>query len=129
MRDLNATVDDGEMHVSIKNTITFPYGSQNEGTANIENIPANHVDQRYVIQLADTKEVIYESGTIPPNNHITNIKLNKELAPGAYKAVAIVTGYQREEDGSFEHFFNNLFNTHKKVGVLGAQINIVVENN
>lgn len=125
--DLNAQVAEGEMNVSIANTIRFPNGSQNDGIANIENIEANHLDQKISLFLVDSNECIYESGAIAPGYHITNIKLNKYLEPGQYKAVALVTGYQHEEQGTVESFFNNLFNNHKKVGALGAQINLLVE--
>lgn len=127
MRDLNAQVADGEMNVSIANTIRFPNGSQNDGVAHIENIAANHVDQKFLIYLADSEELLYESGAIAPNSHIDTIRLNRYLEPGRYKAIAIITGYETSNGDAIADFFNSLFNNHKKVGTLGAQINLVVE--
>lgn len=126
--DLNAQIEEGEMNVSIANTIRFPNGSQNEGYANIENIAANHLDQKVTIYLEDSNEILYESGAISPNYHIDKIKLKKYLEPGNYKAFALVSGFEHEEQGSIESFFNNLFNKHKKVGSIGAQINLLVES-
>lgn len=111
--DLNAQVSEGEMNVSIANTIKFHNGSTNEGIAHIENIAANKLDQKVYITLADSEEVLYESGAIAPNHCINTIKLNKELSAGQYKANAIFKGYDPQ--------------SHEEKGVIAAQINILVE--
>lgn len=125
--DLNAQVKDGEMNVSIANTIKFPDGSLNDGEAKIENISANHVDQVVELQLVNDGEVLYKSGAIEPGHYIQNIRLNKSLEPGAYRAKVLFTGYKRCEDGSFEQFIQRITNSHQKTGVIAAEVNLLVE--
>lgn len=110
--DLNAQVNEGEMNVSIANTIKFPNGSLNEGIAHIENIAANHLDQKVSIYMQGSNELLYESGAIEPNHCINTIKLNKNLDPGIYKAIVIFKGFD--------------VNTRIEKGELSAQINIQV---
>lgn len=109
---LNEEVAKGMMNISIAVTIVFPDGSS-EGEARIENIAANPVDQKVTITLEDTGETVYESGAIAPDQHIQNIKLSKDLAPGDYAAVATFTGYDRE--------------THKQTGQAAAKITLRIE--
>lgn len=110
--DLNAQVEDGEMNVSIANTIKFFNGSESEGIARIENIGANGVDQKVRITLKDSDEIIYESGAIPPDYSIETIHLNKHLDSGQYKAIALFTGYDCK--------------SHKVKGAVAAEINILI---
>lgn len=122
--DLNAQVAEGEMNVSIANTIKFPNGSLNEGDARIENIEANRVDQVVTIALKDSDEVLYESGAIQPGYFIQNISLNKNLEPGIYKAVALFTGYKHKQGNIFESIFSG---KHEKTGAIATEINLWVE--
>lgn len=110
--DLNAQVQDGEMNVSIANIIKFPNGSLNDGIAHIENIKANHVDQKVSIALLDDNCNVYESGAIAPNHCINNIRLNKKLEAGEYKAIATFKGFD--------------IDTHNEVGSISAQISLLV---
>lgn len=119
INDLNAQVRDGEMNVSINNTIEFTNGTLNPAVANIENIANNHVAQKVVIRLDGDDEILYESGAIAPGHYIGEITLNKELAPGKYVAKVTVTGYNQDAD-----FFGN----HAQYGApLSALINLVVD--
>lgn len=113
-RALDINVEEGMMNVSIANTIKFNNGSQNPGIARIENLAANHVDQKVTLILDDTNEVIYESGAIAPDFCINEIILDKYLEPGIYKATAIFKGYEREWP-------------HSEAGAIAAQINIEVD--
>lgn len=109
---LNEQVAKGMMNISIAAVIVFPDGAS-EGEARIENIAANPMDQKVTITLKDTEETVYESGAIAPDQHIQNIKLSKDLAPGDYAAVATFTGYDRE--------------THKQTGQAAAEITLRIE--
>ena len=109
---LNAQVEEGMMNISIASAVVFADGAA-EGEARIENIPANHVDQKVSIVLDDTGEQVYESGAIAPGQHIQTITLSKVLEPGSYAATATFTGYDRD--------------THKKTGASAAQIMLTVE--
>ncbi|MEG0070546.1 MAG: hypothetical protein RR671_02505 [Raoultibacter sp.] len=93
--DLNRRVEEGMMNISIASRITFPSGTS-AGTAHIENIAANPVDQKVVISLKDTDETLYESGAIAPGQHLDTIKLNRVLEAGSYDAIATFTGYNKE---------------------------------
>lgn len=108
---LNAQVAEGMMNISIASTIRFDT-SDAEGEARIENIEANHVDQKVTLTLDDTGETVFESGAIAPGQYLQRIKLNKQLEPGTYPATATFTGYNRE--------------THDKTGAAGAQVTIIV---
>lgn len=109
---LNAQVEEGMMNISIASVVKFPDGAA-AGEARIENIQANHVDQKVSITLDDTGQTVYESGAIAPGQYIQHIKLSEALAPGTYTATATFSGYDRE--------------THDKTGAAAAQITLIVE--
>ena len=109
---LNAQVEEGMMNISIASAISFANGAA-EGEARIENIQANHVDQKVSITLDDTGETVYESGALAPGQYIQTIKLSKDLDAGSYRATVLFTGYDRE--------------THEKTGAAAAQVTLVVE--
>ena len=111
MSDLNRQVAEGMMNISVAATITFENGSA-EGEARLQNVEGNRRDQKIVITLDDTGEVIYESGAIPPGSHIQTIKLNRDIDAGTYAATATFIGYDLD--------------THQEKGRAAAQIKIVV---
>lgn len=128
--DLNAAVAEGEMNVSIANTIVFDNGSEGEGKARIYNHKNNHVNQKVSLYLGDhptENDKIYESGAIEPHHHIDTIKINKYLEPGTYDAVAIITGYEQDSGDVLKDFLINIFGGHKKTGALGAKINLLIK--
>ena len=128
--DLNATVAEGEMNVSIANTIVFENGSEGEGKARIYNHKNNHVNQKVSLYLGDQPtehDKIYESGAIEPHHHIDTIKINKYLEPGTYNAIAVITGYEQDSGDALRDFLINIFGGHKKTGVLGAKINLLIK--
>ena len=111
--DLNRVVGEGMMNISIAGTIRFEDGGR-VGIARFENIQANHVDQKLTITLADTGEVIYESGAVAPGYYIEAIEINRDLEPGVYEAVATFQGYDPQ--------------THEPAGgALAATITLAVE--
>lgn len=110
--DLNAQVAEGMMNISISSTLRFPNGTDNPGSARIENIAANHVDQKVTIVLDGTGEAVYQSKAIAPGHSIDNITLSSSLPAGGYDATAIFTGYDPE--------------THEEAGILSAQVRIIV---
>ena len=78
-----------------------------------ENIAANKVDQKVTLELANTGEVIYESGAIAPGSHVQTIQLDANLEPGVYDALATFDGYDIE--------------THEKKGTAAAKVTLAVE--
>lgn len=109
--DLNRQVEEGMMNISIASVVTFE-NSSSEGDARIENIASNNRDQKIVITLDDTQEIVYESGAIAPGSYIQTIHLNRDLDPGTYSATATFTGYDTK--------------THEEKGAAAAQIKLVV---
>lgn len=84
-----------EMTVRINGTPVFADG-QSEGNLNIENPAVNGLHMNVVITLNSTSEVIYNSGTIPPNHYVDNDKLTTILKNGTYEATAHVTLFDPE---------------------------------
>lgn len=116
--ELDRTVDEGMLNISIASEIKFPNG-EGEGTAYIENVPSNRYDLSVAITLDDDDdasddEVIYESGILKPNNYIEKIKLNRVLPAGEYPATATFTAYDPD--------------TQEKVGQAAAKITLVIES-
>lgn len=109
--DLNAQVAQGSMNISIASTIRVDAETAT-GVARIENIEANHYDQKVSIALKDTGEVLYESGAIAPGNAIDEVPLSRPLSAGSYPALVTFTGYDRD--------------THAVRGTLCAEVTMLV---
>lgn len=110
--ELNRVVDESMFDISIAHTMVFPDG-QSEGEVRIENVPGNRYLLDCTITEADTGDVLYESGVLEPNHHITNGKLLKDLDPGTYKANALFKALDPD--------------TEEEVGAVNAEITILVE--
>lgn len=115
--ELNRTVEEGMLNISISSEIKFANG-ESEGTAYIENVPSNRYDMSVAITLDDDDdesddEVVYESGIIAPNSFIERIKLNRVLSAGEYPATATFTAYDPS--------------TGEKVGQAAAKVKLVIE--
>lgn len=111
--DLNRQIDENSMNGSIASVINFEDGAK-QGTARIENIQANHFDQKVSITMKETGEVLYESGAIAPGQYIEKITLNKVLKKGSYDAIATISGFDRK--------------SHEKIGQMAIETKIVVRN-
>lgn len=109
--DLNRQVEEGMMNISIAGVLSSPDGRTAE--ARIENIEANGRDQKVVITLDETGEVLYESGAIAPGQYVQTIELARDLEPGVYEVTATFTGYDLD--------------THEEDGRAAAQVKLQVE--
>ena len=96
IEELNRIVEEGMLNISINTQISFPSGTA-EGQAYIDNISANHYNMTVQIVLDDTGETVYQSGGIRPGQYIENITLSKALPKGSYKATAIFTAHDPED--------------------------------
>jgi hypothetical protein len=67
-----------------------------EGNFDIENPSYNVYPMVVQIFLDDTKELIYDSGGILPDKHISKARLLKKLPKGTYKATAYMNAYDPE---------------------------------
>lgn len=83
------------MRVKMNGYPVFPDG-KSAGSLEIENPAENVLYMKVKITLNDTKEVIYESGAIPPNHFIDDDKLAKILDKGEYNATAYITLFDPE---------------------------------
>lgn len=110
--ELNRVVDESMFDVSIAHTMTFPDG-QSEGEVRIENVPGNRYLLDCTITEADTGDVLYQSGILEPNHHITNGKLLKDLDPGTYQANALFTALDPD--------------TEEETGHVTIEVTIVIE--
>ena len=92
-RDLNTEMKDNMMRCTINETITFPNGTNNEGSAGIKNSSDNRYDQKITIVLEDGQELYRTDGALSPGYEVENIKSEVSLNPGSYKATAIFDAY------------------------------------
>lgn len=90
--ELNRTVEEGMLNISIASIIEFQNGSS-QGTAYIENVPSNKYVMKVTITLDDGGDVVYESGGIKPDSYIETIELKQSLDAGTYPATATFTAY------------------------------------
>ncbi len=109
--ELNRTVEDGMLNISIASKIEFQNGTS-EGTAYIENVPSNKYVMKVTITLDSNDEVVYQSGGIKPDSFIEKIKLTKDLPAGTYPATATFAAFDPE--------------TLQEVGQAAAKITLVV---
>lgn len=93
--ELDRLVEENMFNVSINATPEFIDGNS-EGEICIENVPGNHFLMSVKITLDDTGEIIYQTGLIKPNYHITKAKLLRALPKGEYPATATFTAHDME---------------------------------
>lgn len=67
--------------------------SKSEGNIRIANPPFSKYPIEFIITLDSTKEVIFTSPKLKPNNYIEKAKLDKELKAGDYNATATINAY------------------------------------
>jgi len=59
---------------------------------------AKYYDLTFTLKLADTGEVIFATGLIPPGYQCDKVMLTRKLEKGAYEAVLLVQPHQRNEN-------------------------------
>lgn len=70
--------------------------SETEVEARIENVEANHCDQKVMLyEAGHPDDVLYESGAIAPGEYIQDIELAHPLEPGRHDIVAVFQGYEQ----------------------------------
>ena len=109
--ELDRTIEEGMFNISIASTIEFESGTS-EGTAYIENVPANHYNMQVTITDDATGDELYQSGVLAPNQYIENITLSKDLEPNTYECTATF----RALDPT----------TYDEIGQTAAKISLVV---
>ena len=95
LAQMQKKADESVFSFKINPQPVFLHGSS-EGTLNIENPGHNIYPFVVKILLDDTGEIIYDSGGILPDHHISTAKLTKVLPQGTYAATAYIHVYDPE---------------------------------
>lgn len=104
--DLNTEMDYYSMAISCASVINMRPESTN-CEVRIENIVANHCDQKVKLYLEDDpSDVLFESGAISPGSYIQYVELAHPLSIGTHSVIAEFQGYEStprlfNEDGQF----------------------------
>lgn len=96
--ELNRRVSEGELAISINNTLEFETG-ESEGLIRIENSEKNHYTMVVEMYLNDTGERIYQSGGIKPGYFLEKARLDQVLEKGDYPVTVHFKAY--DEEGSY----------------------------
>lgn len=110
---LDTVVEKGMFNVSINPNPIFKDGTS-EGDLWIENIKANHYYTSVTITLDDSKETVFKSGGIKPDQNIEQAKLSKNLKKGNYPATAAFKIIDPA--------------TLKEIGLVNVNITITIQN-
>jgi hypothetical protein len=70
-------------------TWTFADGTSESNDAIVVNSKNNTYPFYFDVTLNDTDELIYSSPVVPVGSQLANIKLDKDLDPGEYKATVM----------------------------------------
>lgn len=109
--ELNKQVEEGMINISMNTYPEFESGTAS-GNLLITNDKVNVYPQFVEIYLADSEELIYQSGLIPVGGRIDNAKLSVDLDKGKYDCIAYFNAVDEE--------------TQEIVGKAGAEIVITV---
>jgi hypothetical protein len=91
---LNAQVKEGEMNITCAPVINVD-SSTRQADIRMENIEANHVDQKFTITSEDGT-VLYQSGAVSPGNHIQTVTLDSVPSAGTHNVTVTFQGYDRD---------------------------------
>lgn len=89
---LQRKADESTFSFEINSRPVFKNG-KSEGNIRIANPPFSKYPIEFIITLDSTKEVIFISPKLKPNNYIEKAKLDKELKAGDYNATATINAY------------------------------------
>lgn len=92
---LQQEADNTMFGFQINATPVFENG-QSSGNILIGNPPSNTFGIQVELVLDSTGDILYKSGLIEPNKHISNIYLSKNLGKGIHNATATIYVYQMD---------------------------------
>lgn len=110
---MQKVADASQFSFKINSSPRFLNG-KSQGDLWIENPSYNVYPMVVQIFLDDTQEIVYDSGGIMPNQHISYATLLKELPQGTHKATAYINAYDPD--------------TKVFQGRSAAKINLIIEN-
>lgn len=95
-RDLDTDVAWYAMEISVASRMSVPEG-ETRVEARIENVEANHCDQRVRIwETGREDDVLFESGAIAPGEYLQFVELAHALPVGTHDLTVQFQGYERE---------------------------------
>jgi uncharacterized protein (UPF0333 family) len=91
MEEMRSEVAEGMFECNMSMTWNFDDTTQPSKDAYVANSRNNTHPIYFDVILKDTDEKVYSSPILPVDSEITNIALDKSLAPGTYKATVMYT--------------------------------------
>lgn len=114
--EMKQNVQDGYFETYMNTEWTFSNGKAVSKDALLGNSPSNKKPIRCEVHLADSSEILFETGVLPVGTQVDTIKLSKDLEAGTYPAVCTIY-LLNEDDGEYTESSQADFN-----------ITLIVEN-
>jgi uncharacterized protein (UPF0333 family) len=115
MQQMREEVEEGMFECQMSMKWNFPDGQSTSKDAYVANSTNNRFPFYFDVRLDDTDELVYSSAVMPVGTELKNIKLDKELPAGTYKAIVYYTLVRDTE-------------TQEAISTAGFGITITVQN-
>lgn len=106
MEDITEKVEEGMFECMMTTEWTFENGDSESPNAYVANVENNRYTIYFDVYEKETNELLYSSPLLPVGTEIRNIKLEKKLAAGEYKAVVMYTLVDDDEQEVSSAGFN-----------------------
>ena len=106
MEDMTEKVAEGMFECMMTTELTFENGDSESPNAYVANVENNRYTIYFDVYEKESNELLYSSPLLPVGTEIRNIKLDKKLAAGEYKAVVMYTLVDDDEQEVSSAGFN-----------------------
>ena len=106
MEDMTKKVAEGMFECMMTTEWTFENGDSESPNAYVANVENNRYTIYFDVYEKESNELLYSSPLLPVGTEIRNIKLDKKLAAGEYKAVVMYTLVDDDEQEVSSAGFN-----------------------
>ncbi|MCI8796102.1 MAG: hypothetical protein HFG89_04505 [Dorea sp.] len=106
MEDMTEKVAEGMFECMMTTEWTFENGDSESPNAYVANVENNRYTIYFDVYEKESNELLYSSPLLPVGTEIRNIKLDKKLAAGEYKAVVLYTLVDDDEQEVSSAGFN-----------------------
>lgn len=106
MEDMTEKVAEGMFECMMTTEWTFENGDSESPNAYVANVENNRYTIYFDVYEKESNELLYSSPLLPVGTEIRNIKLDKKLAAGEYKAVVMYTLVDGDEQEVSSAGFN-----------------------
>lgn len=106
MEDMTEKVAEGMFECMMTTEWTFENGDSESPNAYVANVENNRYTIYFDVYEKESNELLYSSPLLPVGTEIRNIKLDKKLAAGEYKAVVMYTLVDDDEQEVSSAGFN-----------------------